>query len=387
MTMWKKSKFDLVEFHTVPFNFEPSIELYSKPKTCLITVLRMQIKERSPLIILVANAHISYNKRRGDIKLAQTNLVLLVLAELKKYFVFLGLKVVTFLCGDFNSVPSSPVFRLITQGSYNCKEMPVEEISGQKYSIIRKENHLIPNFEKNCKEMLTRAVYVRPKECFKEVDYKHLTTWYMGVISPYVTYDFIRRKIRLRSKLSGSRIMEYSAKLRMLNHELRLKLRELFCSSYQEIDDLADIDNKDNALFTFELKSPLVFKSGYSEVSRAVKEYLRYYRDESSKAYEAVGPEAKAKEIIGDEFNGIDYETLRSDDEKLKTHTMESPYSHCAECLIKCDYIFFEGAGLTAVKEYEIPPYGEVLSSHALLPNDTVPSDHFPVAVTFLYKP
>eukprot|EP00826_Nyctotherus_ovalis_P000667 TRINITY_DN10007_c0_g1_i3.p1 TRINITY_DN10007_c0_g1~~TRINITY_DN10007_c0_g1_i3.p1 ORF type:complete len:332 (+),score=118.76 TRINITY_DN10007_c0_g1_i3:502-1497(+) len=308
--MWKKSRFKLVEFHVVPFNFEPGNDLYSTPKTCLITILRTETESRGPLIIMVANAHISYNKRRGDIKLAQTNLILLVLAELKKYFAFLKLNTVTFLCGDFNSAPSSPVFRLITQGSYNCKEMSVGEISGQQYSIIRvgAKHQLISELEKSCNEMLTRAVYMHPKKYPEEVDYKSLTAWYMGIRSPYVTYDFVKRKIKIRSKLMGSKIAEYSERLKTLNHEQRLKLRELFCSSYQEIDDLSDIDNKDNALFTFVLESPLVFKSGYSEVGKAVKEYLHSRFIKDSNIYKAVESEAKAKEIIGDEFNGIDYE-------------------------------------------------------------------------------
>ena len=345
-------------------------------------------KKEPPLIVIVANVHLSYNRKRGDIKLAQMNLILLTLAELKKYFDFMKVKTITFLCGDFNSTPSSAIFQLITQGSYNCKAFPISKLSGQHSSVIRigPKKQLIPDIDQwymeNVNKMMCMIGDSAQREDLQFADYKFLSSWYMGVLNPYVIYDFIKKKIKIKSKLPSIRITEYSEKLKTLNNEQRQKLRELFCNSEQEVDDLMDIDAKDSNLFTFILHSPIKFKNGYSEVGRVVKDYICSSPNDTLKYYNPT--KLKAEELIGEEFNGIAYEKLRSS-KISKNHTMESPFSHCSECLMKCDYIFFEGEGLIAVKEYEIPLFKQI--ANMLCPCENIPSDHFPIAITFIYDP
>lgn len=161
MTAWRKSLFTFVEKHEVPFNFDPDSEIYDNTKTCLITVLKSR---QSSFLAIIANTHLFYSCRRGDIKLAQTNLVLSCLAEIEKYYTFTGNKVLVFFCGDFNSGPSSGIFRLITQGSYDCKSLQRSAISGQEEARIRFGKNMViaPELEKKCKEILAKAAYLSP---------------------------------------------------------------------------------------------------------------------------------------------------------------------------------------------------------------------------------
>ncbi len=122
MTMWRKSRLELVEKHEVPLNFDQDNEVFSSSQVCLITVLRLlQPKEtKKPTVAIVANVHLSFNTKRGDVKLAQTYYILSCIAEIKKYYVRTEQRTITFLCGDFNCTPSSAIFHLIVRGTYDC---------------------------------------------------------------------------------------------------------------------------------------------------------------------------------------------------------------------------------------------------------------------------
>jgi len=163
MTMWKRSKYELVEKYEVMMNFDQDSEIYTNSQTCLITLLKTIEKSSiRPYYVMVANAHISFNPRRGDIKLAQVNLILQHIEEIKKYYTVAGAKFITFLCGDFNSSPSSGVFRLITQGKYDCKSMKINLISGQEDNKILFNNKLIEKIESYCNEILQKSCYLSP---------------------------------------------------------------------------------------------------------------------------------------------------------------------------------------------------------------------------------
>eukprot|EP00826_Nyctotherus_ovalis_P049576 TRINITY_DN6006_c0_g1_i10.p1 TRINITY_DN6006_c0_g1~~TRINITY_DN6006_c0_g1_i10.p1 ORF type:complete len:214 (+),score=69.65 TRINITY_DN6006_c0_g1_i10:993-1634(+) len=211
----------------------------------------------------------------------------------------------------------------------------------------------------------------------------------MTIVNTYVDYDFISKKLRIKYKLGVKSLHEYCKKRKFLTREEREKLRRLYCKNMEEINELADESNKSDDLLKYVLESPLKFKNAYSEVGRKVYKYVRNFPTPTNSIYQLVDTEASLQSIIGDSFNGIPYDQLKSSkyDEKLKYHTMESPYSHCVEYIMKCDYVFFEGEGLSAVQEYEIPPFLALMSLNGLCPNEFMPSDHFPVAAKFHYLP
>lgn len=160
---WRKSLFTFVEKHEVPFNFDPDSEIFDNTKACLIVVLK-SCQEQNPFYVIVASVHLFYFYRRGDIKLAQTYLVLSCLHAIRKYYAFMGMRSIVFFCGDFNSGPSSGIFRFITQGSYDCKSLQCSAISGQEQARIRlgKDKALVPELEKTCAEILLKAAYLPP---------------------------------------------------------------------------------------------------------------------------------------------------------------------------------------------------------------------------------
>uniref|UniRef100_A0A8C6TQE6 Angel homolog 2 (Drosophila) n=2 Tax=Neogobius melanostomus TaxID=47308 RepID=A0A8C6TQE6_9GOBI len=78
----------------------------------------------------VANTHLLYNPRRGDIKLAQ---LAILLAEVKRMSRLPdGSTNPVLLCGDFNSTPWSPLYRFLTTGCLDYKGMPIGMVSGQE---------------------------------------------------------------------------------------------------------------------------------------------------------------------------------------------------------------------------------------------------------------
>jgi mRNA deadenylase 3'-5' endonuclease subunit Ccr4 len=73
-------------------------------------------------IHLIANTHLNFNDRRGDVKMAEIKIVMDVISILKEAY---GkdkkqedLNVI--MCGDFNSSPRSGIYEFMRQGYYDC---------------------------------------------------------------------------------------------------------------------------------------------------------------------------------------------------------------------------------------------------------------------------
>lgn len=80
--------------------------------------------------VCVANTHLLYNPRRGDIKLAQ---LAILLAEVNRVSRLPdGSTNPVLLCGDFNSTPISPLYRFLTSGRLDYKGLAIGMVSGQE---------------------------------------------------------------------------------------------------------------------------------------------------------------------------------------------------------------------------------------------------------------
>jgi hypothetical protein len=86
-------------------------------------------------IVIVANTHMLFNDNRGDIKLAQLDLVTQWLDKIKTKMInkFPECKIATFLCGDFNSVPCSGIYKYMEEGQYDWSALSRDFISGQRW--------------------------------------------------------------------------------------------------------------------------------------------------------------------------------------------------------------------------------------------------------------
>ncbi|ESO93565.1 hypothetical protein LOTGIDRAFT_118950 [Lottia gigantea] len=140
-TFYKQTKFTLVQ--STPIEFYKG-DILDRDNVALILELSPNTKlyHGSVRKIGIANTHLLYNPKRGDIKLAQ---LMVLLAELDKillrnstekkpsYFPLL-------LCGDFNSEPHGDLYKFLTTGFLNYEGRLARNLSGQ-YEGTRGRNY------------------------------------------------------------------------------------------------------------------------------------------------------------------------------------------------------------------------------------------------------
>lgn len=127
--IFKRERFSLVSCHPVEY-FRRGVPLMDRDNVGLIVLLRPIDPHVSLSNICVANTHLLYNPRRGDIKLAQ---LAMLLAEISRVSQLPDSSVCpVLLCGDFNSVPWSPLYRFIKDRRLDYDGMPIGKVSGQE---------------------------------------------------------------------------------------------------------------------------------------------------------------------------------------------------------------------------------------------------------------
>ncbi|XP_010021273.1 PREDICTED: protein angel homolog 1 [Nestor notabilis] len=130
---YKQSRFQLINVSPIEY-FRPGLDILNRDNVGLVLLLQPLLPEGldpkavSPLC--VANTHVLFNPRRGDIKLAQ---MALLLAEIDKIAKTTGGSYYpVILCGDLNSVPDSPLYKFIRNGELPYHGMPAWKVSGQE---------------------------------------------------------------------------------------------------------------------------------------------------------------------------------------------------------------------------------------------------------------
>ncbi|XP_063295709.1 protein angel homolog 1 [Pelobates fuscus] len=131
-TCFKLSRFTLLHERHVEY-FRPGIQVLNRDNIGLVLLLSPILKEgleKCPHALCVANTHLLFNPRRGDIKLAQ---LALLLAEVDKISQTSdGAHHPILLCGDLNATPGSPLYRFMRNGILNYKNLPAWKVSGQE---------------------------------------------------------------------------------------------------------------------------------------------------------------------------------------------------------------------------------------------------------------
>ena len=125
--MFKRSRLSLVSSHPLEY-LRPGDALLDRDNVGLVVLLRpadtAATGQPDPSdFFCVANTHLLYNPRRGDIKLAQLAILLAEISRLSRLPDGSSNPVV--VCGDFNSVPWSPLYCFLTQGSLEFKGLPI----------------------------------------------------------------------------------------------------------------------------------------------------------------------------------------------------------------------------------------------------------------------
>ncbi|XP_028253971.1 protein angel homolog 2 [Parambassis ranga] len=130
--VFKNSRFSLVSSNPVEF-FRPGDALLDRDNVGLVLLLQPKdsVGQSDPSsFICVANTHLLYNPRRGDIKLAQLAILLAEISRLSSLPGGSTCPVV--LCGDFNSTPQSPLYSFLTKGCLDYRGMQISMVSGQE---------------------------------------------------------------------------------------------------------------------------------------------------------------------------------------------------------------------------------------------------------------
>lgn len=124
--VFKQESFSLVSSHPVEY-FKPGIPLLDRHNVGLVLLLQPKLERGIANRLCVANTHLLYNPRRGDIKLTQLGLLLAEISRVSKQSD--GRTCPVILCGDLNSVPWSPLYRFIRDGKLEYHGMPISKVS------------------------------------------------------------------------------------------------------------------------------------------------------------------------------------------------------------------------------------------------------------------
>lgn len=123
--VFKRERFSLVSCRPVEY-FRRGVPLLDRDNVGLVLLLQPIDSSGSFANICVANTHLLYNPRRGDIKLAQLALLLAEISQVARLPDGGVCPVV--LCGDFNSVPLSPLYHFIKESKLEYDGMPIGKV-------------------------------------------------------------------------------------------------------------------------------------------------------------------------------------------------------------------------------------------------------------------
>lgn len=119
---WKQNNYNEVECKYIEFKKD---EWLDRDNVAIICLLQPK-EEKDSTPICVANTHLLFNPRRGDIKLGQLKTLLDEICSIKHS------KSPIILCGDLNLTPHSAIYHFLASGSLNLFEVDQKTASGQQ---------------------------------------------------------------------------------------------------------------------------------------------------------------------------------------------------------------------------------------------------------------
>ena len=215
---YKPTRFRLLCASPVEY-FRPGLELLNRDNVGLVLLLQPLVPEGlgqvSVAPLCVANTHVLYNPRRGDVKLAQ---MAILLAEVDKVARLSdGSHCPVVLCGDLNSVPNSPLYNFVRDGELQYHGMPAWKVRWERPlwgglgggSGCRRaglllwqgpQGHLCcltPAFSCPVDSSGTHAWMLGARECL----------WYTGILSVFIinlclVYEYISKCIDVHKYIS-----------------------------------------------------------------------------------------------------------------------------------------------------------------------------------------
>lgn len=126
--IFKSSRLSLLSSNPVEF-LRPGDALLDRDNVGLVVLLQPNdavVQSDPSAFICVANTHLLYNPRRGDVKLAQLAILLAEINRLSRLPDGSTSPVV--LCGDFNSTPWSPLYSFLTTGCLDYRGLQIGSV-------------------------------------------------------------------------------------------------------------------------------------------------------------------------------------------------------------------------------------------------------------------
>lgn len=129
---YKESVFNLVEHVTIEFN-QPNIPVLDRDNIAIVAKFAPNNNAENEFV--VATTHLLYNRRREDVRLAQTQVLLTEIDRIAYKFDPRRstdtdhLPVI--ITGDFNTTPGSPVYLLLTQGVLKYEHLTNRTLTNQ----------------------------------------------------------------------------------------------------------------------------------------------------------------------------------------------------------------------------------------------------------------
>ncbi|KAM3871348.1 protein angel homolog 1 [Diretmus argenteus] len=135
-TCYRGDRFSELSASLLEF-FRPETVLLDRDNVGIVLLLQPVVTKGSEVqakgpALCVANTHLLFNPRRGDVKLAQLAIMLAEIDRTVKSCKARGQHCDVILCGDFNSVPHMPLYQLITTGQLFYQGLTASMISGQE---------------------------------------------------------------------------------------------------------------------------------------------------------------------------------------------------------------------------------------------------------------
>lgn len=119
---------------------KPEVKLMDRDNVAVVLLLEPRTAVRSSHqaanSVCVSNTHLLFNKKRGDIKLSRLACLLAEIAEIAAISTSDQGDIrhhPIICCGDFNSVPFSPIYEFVVRGLLDYKGMHRDNFSGQNH--------------------------------------------------------------------------------------------------------------------------------------------------------------------------------------------------------------------------------------------------------------
>ncbi|ESN98192.1 hypothetical protein HELRODRAFT_124292, partial [Helobdella robusta] len=117
-TFFKHDKFLCMSSKPMEFHCK-GVEVLNRDNVGLLMLLK-PVEKLKDFRLCVANTHLLFNPKRGDVKLAQLMTLMAGIDDLTD-----GEEQAVVLCGDFNSQPRSGLYDFLLSGRLDCKDVAI----------------------------------------------------------------------------------------------------------------------------------------------------------------------------------------------------------------------------------------------------------------------